>query len=153
MKRSTKMTLSRCMREGNFCFIKSPAIEQSVVYYYSRRVSFEPVDTINNLFLRFEKFCKVKTNNKSLCLDRTYIGLKAVHWIEGYSSFLPRSKTKIRTIKACCIPEKIPIFDFWNGCYKQGQEDLNLAPKKCHWTCKLLLLALLRNFAGNLHSL
>ena len=66
------------MREGNFCFIKSPAIEQSVVYYYSRRVSFEPVDTINNLFLRFEKFCKVKTNNKSLCLDRTY-----VHWVEN----------------------------------------------------------------------
>ena len=53
--------------------------------------------------------------------------------MEGYSSFLPRSNTKIRTIKACCIPEKIPIFEFWNGCYKQDQ-DSSVATSKNYIT-------------------
>ena len=53
-------------------------LPKTTVLQSSRWLAFEPEDTINNLFLRFEKFCKVKTNNKSLCLDRTY-----VHWVEN----------------------------------------------------------------------
>lgn len=101
-----------------------------ILWSSSPTETFKPVDTIHSLSSRFERFqCKVKTNNQTLCLDRTYIGLRGVHCIDGYSSFLPRSNTKIRTVKACCILEKTPIFDFWNGCFKQAQEASVVSPQ------------------------